>query len=124
MEISSDGVVWSGEFFGGRIIRFDPKTQVLQEFPVPGPDPSPCPYGMGISSDGSIWYDSHDMDTINRLDPKTGKVTEYPFPYSEITMPESSRGSDGRMWSGTSANNKVGYFYLSDRPGVVEFVAK
>jgi virginiamycin B lyase len=104
------------------MIRFDPKTQVFQEFQLPGPDPSP--YGMGIGTDGQIWYDSHDMDTINRLDPKTGKVTEYPFPHSEITMREFFRDSQRRMWYGTSANNKVGYFYLTDKGGGAESVAK
>jgi streptogramin lyase len=54
------------------------------------------------------------MDRMGRFDPKTGTAIEYPFPHAEITMREVFRDAQGRMWYGTSANNKVGYFYLTD----------
>jgi streptogramin lyase len=50
---------------------------------------------------------------IGNLDPQTGRVTEYPFPQAENTMREFYLDAQGRMWFGTPANNKVGYFYLA-----------
>jgi virginiamycin B lyase len=113
MEIGSDGMVYSGEYYGGKMLRFDPKAQTFKEFQLPGPDPSP--YAMGFDADGYLWYDSHNMDTINRFDPRTGKVIEYPVPHSELAMREFFRDAQGRMWYGTAPNNKVGYFYLAGK---------
>jgi len=109
------GIVYSGEFRGGKMLRFDPKTKDVKEFDLPGPEPTP--YGMGIDSNGGVWYASYNMDVLGRFDPKTGKVTEYPFPHSENTIREMFLDNDGRMWYGTPSNNKVGYFYLKGSTG-------
>jgi streptogramin lyase len=68
---------------------------------------------MGFDADGYLWYDSHNMDLLGRFDPRTGSVTEYPFPHPEPAIREFFRDAQGRMWYGTSPNNKVGYFYLA-----------
>lgn len=122
LEIGPDGMIWTGEFRGGKMARFDPRTETFTEYPLPGPDPSP--YGLGFDADGYLWYDSHDMDLLGRFDPRTGKVIEYPFPHAEITMREFFRDEQGRMWFGTSANNKVGYFFLVDKTGSARSVTK
>ena len=111
MEIGSDGMICSGEFRGGKMARFDPKTETFKEFPLPGRMRAPTRW---VSTPTAIiWYDSHDMDMIGRFDPRTGNVIEYPFPHSEIAMREFFRDAQGRMWYGTAPNNKVGYFYLA-----------
>ncbi len=111
IEIDANGIVWSGEFRAGKMLRFDPKTQDMKEYPLPGPQPTP--YGMGIDAKGNVWYASYNMDVIGCLDPKTGQTVEYPFPHSENTIREFFPDSQGRMWYGTPSNNKVGYFYLT-----------
>ncbi len=111
MEIGPDGMIYAGEFLGGKILQFNPKTQTFKEFQLPGPDPSP--YATGFDADGYLWYNSHNMDLLGRFDPKTGKVIEYPFPHSELAMREFFRDAQGRMWYGSAPNNKVGYFYLA-----------
>jgi virginiamycin B lyase len=111
MEIGPDGMIYSGEYRGGKMLQFNPQTQTFKEFPLPGIDPSP--YAMGFDADGYLWYDSHNMDIVARFDTKTGKVIEYPFPHPEPAMREFFRDARGRMWYGTAPNNKVGYFYLA-----------
>ena len=113
LEVDSDGIVWFSERRGGKIGRFDPKTETFQEYQLPGPSPSP--YAIGIDRNHMIWYASHEQDTLNRLNPKTGEVTEYPFPYSEISMREFFLDSQGRMWFATPANDKIGYFIPPSR---------
>jgi len=122
LEIAPDGTIWAGEFTGAKMARFDPVTQTFKEYPLPGPEPTP--YGMGFDADGYLWYDSHYMDLLGRIDTKTGKVVEYPFPHSEIAMREFFRDSQGRMWYGTNPNNKVGYFYLANKPEGTESSSK
>jgi virginiamycin B lyase len=111
LELDANGIVWSGEFRGGKMLRFDPKTQDMKEFQLPGPQPTP--YGLGIDVHGNIWYASYNMDVLGCFDPQTGKTVEYPFPHSENTIRELIPDADGRMWYGTPSNNKVGYFYLT-----------
>jgi virginiamycin B lyase len=115
LQVDSDGTVWFSERRGGKIGRFDPKTETFKEFPLPGPEPSP--YAIGIDRNHMIWYSSHEQDTLGRLDPRTGEVTEYPYPHSEISMREFFLDSQGRMWYGSSVNNKIGYFYFNDETG-------
>src|SRR6267143_1673734 len=122
MEIGPDGMIYSGEYAGGKMLQFNPKTQTFKEFPLPGPDPSP--YALGFDADGYLWYDSHNMDIIGRFDPKTGKVIEYPVPHSELAMREFFRDSQGRMWYGSAPNNKVGYFYLAGKNGAAASASK
>jgi virginiamycin B lyase len=112
IQVDSDGMVWFAEYDGGKIGRFDPKTETFKEYELPGAKPTP--YALGIDSNHNIWYSSEYMDYIGRLDPKTGNVTQYPFTHSENTMREFFLDSQGRMWFASPANNKVGYFYLTD----------
>ena len=112
LQIDTNGMVWFSERSGGKIGRFDPKTETFKEFPLPGP--SPTPYALGIDKDHYIWYASTEQDTLNRLDPSTGEVIEYPFPHSEAMMRELFLDSQGRMWFAPPTNNRVGYFYLTE----------
>ena len=116
MEIGPDGMIWFGEYKGGKIGRFDPKTETFKEYPLPGPDPTP--YALGFDADGYLWYNSNDTDLLGRFDTKTGKVTEYPFPHPEVYMREFFRDPQGRMWYGSNPNDVVGYFYLTNKGGV------
>ena len=112
IEIDDDGMVWFAEYQGGRIDRFDPKTQTFKEYTLPGPRATP--YALGIDRNHNIWYSSDEMDVIARLDPKTGKVTEFPYAHSENMMKEFFLDAQGRMWYGSAPNNEVGYFVPSD----------
>jgi virginiamycin B lyase len=111
IQVDTDGVVWFAEYEPGKIGRFDPRTETFKEYQLPGEEPSP--YALGIDRDHYIWFASDYMDYIGRLDPKTGEVIEYPYTHSENTMREFFLEDQGRMWYGTPANNKVGYFYLA-----------
>jgi virginiamycin B lyase len=112
LQVDSDGLVWFTERRGGKIGRFDPRTETFKEYPLPGPEPSP--YAIGIDRKHMVWYSSHEQDTLDRLDPATGEVIEYPYPHSEISMREFFLDSKGRIWYASSVNNKVGYFYLNN----------
>ena len=125
IQVADDGMVWFAEFGispsdgvrypdgqkGGKIARFDPKTETFKEFPLPGRSPSP--YAFAIDKNGRLWYSSMHEDLIGCLDPKTGNVVQYPLPFSENTMREFFLDAQGRIWWGSPSNNKVGYFYLA-----------
>jgi virginiamycin B lyase len=75
----------------------------------------PTPYALGIDRDRKIWYSSEYMDVVGRLDPDTGEVIEYPIPHAENTMRDFFLDAQGRMWFGSPANDRVGYFYLKEK---------
>lgn len=128
LQVAPDGAVWFAEFGinssgglryddpvmgggGGKIARFDPKTETFKEYQLPGPSPSP--YAFDMDKNGRLWYANMHQDLVGCLDPATGKVVEYPFPYSENTMREFFHDDQGRVWWASPSNNKVGYFYLA-----------
>jgi virginiamycin B lyase len=82
VEVASDGSIFFGEYFTGKIARFDPKTETFKEYQLPGPQPSP--YALGIDKDDKVWYSSYYTDVVGCLDPKTGKVIEYPIRAGEF----------------------------------------
>jgi streptogramin lyase len=73
------------------------------------------PYALGIDRDGKVWYSSEYMDVVGRLDPDTGKVVEYPFTHAENSLRDFFMDDKGRMWFGSPANDKVGYFFLAGK---------
>jgi len=112
LQIDSKGIIWFGEYDTGKLGRFDPKTEKFKEYDLPT-GPLTHPYGLGLDANENIWYSSYYFDVLARFDPKTEKFTQYPFPHSENTIRELFLDKEGRMWYGSPANNKVGYFYLA-----------
>ncbi len=112
LKIDAQGNIWFCEYEGGKIGRFDPKAETFKEFTLPGGRPSP--YALAIDKNtGHIWFSSLEMDTVSELDPATSKVITYPFLYPENGMRDFFQDAEGRMWWGSQANNRVGYFYLA-----------
>jgi virginiamycin B lyase len=111
IEVADDGVVWFAEFEAGKISAFDPRTEHFKEYKLPGPRPTP--YALAVGSDHMIWYSSEWQDVLGRLDPATGEVTEYPIPHAENSMRDFFMDDKGRLWFGSPANDRVGYFYLA-----------
>jgi virginiamycin B lyase len=111
IEIADDGVVWFAEFEAGKISAFDPRTEHFKEYKLPGPRPTP--YALAVGADHMIWYSSEWQDVLGRLDPATGEVTEYPIPHAENSMRDFFMDDKGRLWFGSPANDRVGYFYLA-----------
>jgi len=113
MQIADDGMIWFCVFDDGRIGQFDPKTETFKDFALPHPQTKP--YALGIATDRQVWYSSYYRDVMGRLDPDSGKVTEYPMPYTDNGMRDFFVDASGRMWYGSPPNNRVGYFYLSNK---------
>jgi virginiamycin B lyase len=113
MQIDSDGSIWFAVYDDSRIGRFDPKTETFKDYALPVRNTKP--YGLGIATDGQIWYSSYYRDVMGRLDPASGKVVEYPMPYADNGMRDFFLDKEGRTWFASPPNNRVGYFYISNK---------
>jgi virginiamycin B lyase len=110
--IDNAGIIWFAEYNTGKLTSFDPKAEKFREYQLPGPKPTP--YAIGFDKNHDLWYSSLDTDVIGQLNTTTGKVIEYPYVHRENSMREFYYDGQGRMWYGSPANNKVGYFYVAE----------
>ena len=113
IQVAEDGTIWFAVFDDSRIGRFDPKTETFKDYPLP--HTHSAPYAFGIATDRALWYSSESRDLIGRLDPDTGKVVEYPMPYTDNGMRDFFLDKEGRIWYGSPPNNRIGYFYISNK---------
>jgi len=54
MAITSDGAVWYGDYAGGMLGRFDPRTKRVEEWPLPG-GAGARPYAVTVDDQDRIW---------------------------------------------------------------------
>jgi virginiamycin B lyase len=54
MAITSDGAVWYGDYAGGMLGRFDPRTKQVEEWPLPG-GTGARPYAVTVDDQDRIW---------------------------------------------------------------------
>jgi streptogramin lyase len=87
-----DGFVWGTGNASSRVIRLDPDTGEIAEYPAPL---GSHPYGIAIGSDGAIWYTGNYDNAIVRIDPDSGETSTF----------KARRGSGIRRMDGDAAGN-------------------
>jgi virginiamycin B lyase len=80
-----------------KIARLDPKTGVLEDFPVSSPDVLRI-HSAIPAPDGTVWFSEQFKNKIGRLDPKSKQVSEYESP-SAGTTHTIRVDSRGMVWS-------------------------
>jgi virginiamycin B lyase len=78
--ITSDDIIWYGDYSRGRLGRLDPKTGKVTEYPSPG-GARTQPYGI-TALDDIIWYVESGLqpNALVRFDPKTEKFQTWSIP--------------------------------------------
>ena len=109
LRFDPNGTVWGTGIISNRILRLDPLTRKVTEYPVPQGSQA---YGMAMGGDGKIWYAANHRDEIVRLDPSTGKLTAYATPTPHSDVRRMAADAEGNLWAGAheaSALLKVDY---------------
>jgi virginiamycin B lyase len=79
-----DGNVWFADMSGNNVTRFDPKTELFTEYPIPQrPDRSYARF-IGADAKGRVWFTEYFGDRIGFVDP-SGESTG-----SQITSKQAS----------------------------------
>jgi virginiamycin B lyase len=81
--LDGDDYLWFGEWFGGKIGRFDIKEKKITEYPVSGQYAAFYEAGADPKSHFGWAYDWRN-DREDRVDPLTGEVVEYPMPTLDL----------------------------------------
>jgi virginiamycin B lyase len=89
--VGPDHKVWIADQFANEIVRLDPRTGAIVEYPVPGD-----PLGLVLGRDGALWFTERSAAKIGRLT-LDGAYTEWPladgaFPNRIVV------GPDGQIW--------------------------
>ena len=89
---------------GNSVVRLDPNTAELKEFPLPSPKLASTGVHSAVPApDGTVWFTEFAAGRIAHLDPRTGMVIEYqdtPLPDGKRTTAHTIRVDDsGRVWA-------------------------
>jgi streptogramin lyase len=99
-----DGSVWGSGIVSSRILKLDPITRKVTDYPVPK---GSHPYGMAIGGDKMIWYVSNYGNEVVRLNPGTGELTRYPAPTPHSDLRRMAADADGNLWAGAHDAGKL-----------------
>lgn len=103
-----DGTIWFVGQMGNTIGRIDPKTDKVEEWPLPE---RAMPHSVNVDAQGGVWYMGNGNGTIGKFDAATGKATEYRMPDPAARDPHTAEfDANGVMWFTLQQSNMVGRF--------------
>ena len=94
--MSSDGSLWVACNGSNCLLKVDPETMEIRQYPLP--DPKTTVRRLDITSDGMIWYVNSGLGRLGRLDPKTGEVKEWPSPSGPKSHPYAITVVNDIIW--------------------------
>lgn len=98
-----DGNVWGTGNVSSRVVKLDPRTGEVTQFPVKR---GSHPYGIAVT-DKAVWYITNYNNEIIRLDPDTGKQTPYQPPTRKSGLRRMGADGLGNLWAGGQDSNKL-----------------
>lgn len=109
LRVGPDGIVWMTELIGGRLVRFDPRTETFDMYDLPTPFSGPR--RLDVGPDGVVWIPEFANNRLARFDPSTETFTEYAFPTRDV-LPYVARVDrrSGAVWVATAGADLIARF--------------
>jgi len=110
-----NGTIWYTEIGANQIIKLDPATRKVTEFPVPAgvaAKQNVNPYGMALDNSGKVWVAERRADKLAAVDAKTGEIAEFALPTRSAVLRRMSADAQGNVWFGEFGN--VGKLAMMD----------
>jgi len=106
IRVAPDGVVWTSELHGNRLVAYDPRTR--RSWAVAMPEPHSGPRRFDVDGDGVLWVPAYAANALLRYDPRRGKLERVALPIPDA-VPYVARvdRASGDVWVGTSAADVV-----------------
>ena len=99
-----NGNVWGTGNVSSRVVKLDPRTGKITEYPAPR---GSHPYGIAIGGDKAVWYITNYKNEIIRLDPDTGIQTPHLAPTPKSGLRRMGADALGNLWAGAQDSNKL-----------------
>ena len=102
IRVAPDGVVWTSELHGNRLVAHDPRTR--RTWAVDMPEPHSGPRRFDVDASGVLWVPAYAANALVRYDPRGGRFARVPLPIGDA-VPYVARvdRAAGHVWVGTSA---------------------
>jgi virginiamycin B lyase len=106
IRVAPDGVVWTSELSGNRLVAHDPRTG--RTWAVTMPEPHSGPRRFDVDGEGVLWIPAYAGNALVRYDPRTQRFTRVALPIHDA-VPYVARvdRASGDVWIGTSAADAV-----------------
>lgn len=127
LRVAPDGLVWSTELFGNRLLGLYPVTGGFTMFVFPTPHSGPR--RPDVDSTGVVWIPEYAHNRLAKFAPATGTFREYELPVADalpyVVRVDTDRN---RVWIGTGAADAILLFdpaserftvYPLDSPGAI-----
>ncbi len=75
--MSKSGVLYIGAAYAGRLYRYDPAMQALDDLGAINPEKATFPCAIDEDKSGRIWIGSYGTADLTSFDPKTGEFQRY-----------------------------------------------
>lgn len=99
-----DGSIWATGTAKHRIVRLDPSTRKVTEYPV---RIGQHPFGMAIGGDQMVWFAGDADNEVVRIDTTNGKMTEYKLPTPNSEPRRIAADGNGDLWVNTLSQGKL-----------------
>jgi streptogramin lyase len=105
IRVAPDGVVWTSELHGNRLVAHDPRTR--RTWAVAMPEAHSGPRRFDVAADGTLWIPAYAGNALVRYDvkaPPARRFTRIPLPVPDA-VPYVARvdRATGDVWVGTAA---------------------
>ncbi len=106
IRVAPDGVVWTSELHGNRLVAHDPRTR--RTWAVDMPEPHSGPRRFDVAPDGVLWIPAYAANALVRYDPRGRRFDRVPLPVRDA-VPYVARvdRTTGDVWVGTGAADAV-----------------
>ena len=109
LRVGPDGIVWGTQLRGNRLVRLDPATGAVEQFPMP--EEHAGPRRPDVGPDGSLWIPLYASNALVRFDPATRSFDRWDFPVDGalpyVVRVDRTRGT---VWIGTGHGDVVASF--------------
>ncbi len=101
LALDAHGNVWFTELNADAVGRLDPRTGLMQHYPL-GTKRSVqelLPYGITVDPEGIVWFTEASNDRLGRLDPATGSIRFFTPPGPIMPLMEVASDPHGTIWA-------------------------
>jgi virginiamycin B lyase len=98
------GSVWGTRLTAQRILKLDPSSGKIAEYPVPR---GSSPFGLVASGNNSVWYSAEVGNVVVKLNPETGELIPHDVPTEKSDLRGLSMDAQGNLWVAATEPGKL-----------------
>jgi len=100
----SNGNVWASRLTAQKVLKLDPRTKKVTEFPIPrGSDP----FGLAVTANDTVWVAEEVGNVVAKLDAQTGELVPHDVPTERSDLHGMGMDAKGNLWVAATEAGKL-----------------